>query len=213
MVIDVFFSPSETATSIKVCSRNNYIKWMYAQGVEERSPPGSLVFMMTIVLNASAYSFSIFPAPRMLPNKGFGIFIFVAQMCPVTRTSGQMSLISQTDSVLKAHEFHPSWPTVWMRKPLRPREGTGLPGAQRRGGESQVVLPTFSCLGCSQFPHTLWLCKNESLASPDSRHQVPPLSECRHNSLLCLTDDVVHPIKRRDMVWHPASNLHFHRCP
>lgn len=69
MVIHVFFSPSETATSIKVCSRNNYIKWMYAQGVEERSPPGSLVFMMTIVLNASAYSFSIFPAPRMLPNK------------------------------------------------------------------------------------------------------------------------------------------------
>ena len=67
-VID-FFPPSETATSIKVCSCNNHIKWMYTQGMEERSPPGSLVFMMTTVLNASAYSFSIFPAPRMLPNK------------------------------------------------------------------------------------------------------------------------------------------------
>lgn len=60
---------SEIATSIKACSHDNHIKWMYTQGVEERSPPRSLAFMMTAVVNASAYPFSILPAPRMLPNK------------------------------------------------------------------------------------------------------------------------------------------------
>ena len=71
MVIDVFRTPPppKTATSIKVCSHNNHIKWMHTQGVEEPSPHRFLVFTMTTVLSASAYSFPIFPAPRMLPNK------------------------------------------------------------------------------------------------------------------------------------------------
>lgn len=42
---------------------------MYAQGLGEPSTHGALVCTMTTLLDASAYSLAIFPAPRMLPNE------------------------------------------------------------------------------------------------------------------------------------------------
>ena len=64
-----FPPPLKTAISTEVCSRNNHIKWMYAQGLGEPSTHGALVCTTTTLPDASAYLLAIFPAPRMLANK------------------------------------------------------------------------------------------------------------------------------------------------